>query len=364
MLTLLLFAAGVVLLVAGADLLVRGSSGLAAAAGITPVVIGLTVVAFGTSAPELAVAIKGAFQGQADVAVGNVIGSNIFNVLFVLGLSAVIIPLIVDQQIVRLDVPILIGSSFLVYFLGLDGYLGRLDGAMLFSIAVGWIVMSIRNSRRDSAAIQAEYEAEFGEGETGGKKRSLPLLVVLLIVGLVMLVLGARWLLDSAVTFARLLGLSELIIGLTVVAVGTSLPEVATSIIAAFKGERDIAVGNAIGSNLMNILVVLGLTALVLGGQGIPVAPAALGFDMPIMIAVAVACLPIFFTDHLIARWEGALLFAYYLAYTLYLILDAADHDALPMYSSAMALFVLPLTAVTLVVLSWRAFNRQKRVTG
>jgi cation:H+ antiporter len=177
--------------------------------------------------------------------------------------------------------------------------------------------------------------------------------VVFLVSGLGLLVLGSRWLVDGAVEAAEMLGVSQMVIGLTIVAAGTSLPEVATSVVASLRGERDIAVGNVVGSSIFNILAVLGLSSLV-SPDGIDVAPALLRFDLPVAIAVALACLPIFFTGHLIARWEGALFFLYYIAYAAYLILAAAKHEALPAYSSVMLAFVLPLTALTIAVLAMR----------
>lgn len=354
-LTLGLFVAGLLLLVGGAEWLVRGASRLAATCGVSPLVIGLTVVAFGTSAPELAVSVKSALSGSPDIAVGNVVGSNIFNVLFILGLAALITPLVVAQQLIRLDVPLLIGASILMYLLALDGRVGRLDGLLLFSGVVAYTVLSIVRSRRESAAVQAEYIQEFGAAQPLSKGGIL-LDLALIAVGLVLLVLGSRWLVDGAVAIARFFGLSELIIGLTIVAVGTSLPEVAATVIASLKGERDIAVGNVIGSNLFNILAVLGVTALVAPG-GVAVSNSALHLDIPVMIVVAVACLPIFFTGHLIARWEGALFLGYYLAYTAYLILSATQHALLPAFSNALLGFVLPLTFITLAVLAWRALR-------
>jgi len=285
------FAAGLALLGFGAELLVRGASRLAAAFGISPIVIGLTVVAFGTSAPELAVSLKAAFAGQADLAMGNVIGSNILNVLLILGASAVIVPLVVHAQLIRLDVPLLIGVSVLVLLMGLDGRIGRLDGLLLFAGALAYTGFLVRQSRRENAAVQAEYAAEYA-----AKRVASPLVNGLLVLaGLVLLVGGSRLLVTAALAFARAMGVSELIVGLTIVAAGTSLPEIATSILAAARGERDIAVGNVVGSNLFNILIVLGLTALV-SPDGVAVAPGALDFDLPVMVAVAVACLPIFFT--------------------------------------------------------------------
>jgi cation:H+ antiporter len=358
-LTVILFVIGLIILILGAELLVRGASRLAVGFGISPLVVGLTVVAFGTSSPELAVSVGSALAGQADIALGNVVGSNIFNVLLILGLSALIGTLVVAQQLIRLDVPLMIGVSFLPLLLGLDGKIGQLDGLLLFAGIVAYIVFAIRQSRKESGPVQAEYDHEFGPGRRMGPREML-LNIAFVVAGLALLLLGARWLVNGAVSIARTLGLSELIIGLTIIAAGTSLPEVATSVIASLRGERDIAVGNVVGSNLFNILAVLGLTAA-LAPNGVGVPAAALRFDIPFMIAVAVACLPIFFTGYRIARWEGALFLAYYIAYTLYLILDATGHDALPVYSTVLLEFAAPLTAVTLIVLALRAWPRAAR---
>jgi cation:H+ antiporter len=352
-LTALLFAAGLGLLVLGAEWLVRGASRLAAALGISPLVIGLTVVAYGTSAPEMAVSVKSALAGQPDLALGNVVGSNIFNVLFILGASATITPLVVSSQLVRLDVPVMIGVSLLTFVLAGDGSIGRLDGAILFAGAVAYTIFQIRQSRKESAEIREEYAQEFGK-----KRSSAAVNLAFIAAGLALLVLGSRWLVSGAVAFAQALGVSELIIGLTIVAAGTSLPEVATSILAAFRGERDIAVGNVVGSNIFNMLAVLGLSGLVAPG-GLPAAAALLRFDVPVMIAVALACLPIFANGRRIARWAGALFLFYYAAYTAYLVLAAQHHDALPVFSAVMETFVLPLTAVTLAVVGWRALRRR-----
>ena len=355
--TLLLFLLGGVLLTGGAELLVRGASRLAVAGGISPLVVGLTVVAFGTSAPELAVTLGAAYTGEADVALGNVVGSNIANVLLILGLSAAVAPLAVSRRLVRLEVPLVIGASLLVLLLALDGRIGRLDGLLLFAGLVVYLVYAVRQSRREQAEEQAAAQdtlVDLGLADTRRRRGEWLLDVVTVLVGLGLLVLGADWLVDGAVAAAAAIGVSELVIGLTVVAVGTSLPELATSVMASVRGERDIAVGNAVGSNLFNLLAVLGLGgALAPGGVAVP--RAAVTFDLPVMIAVAFACLPIFFTGHRIARGEGLLFLAYYAAYTLYLVLAAAEHDALPAFSRALGWFALPLTAVTLAVLVWRA---------
>jgi cation:H+ antiporter len=351
--TVVLFVAGLGLLVLGAEWLVKGASRLAAALGISPLVIGLTVVAYGTSSPEVAVSVKSALAGQPDLAVGNVVGSSIFNLLFVLGASAAIAPLLVSSQLVRRDVPIMIGTSLLTLLLAADGSIGRLDAAVLFAGVVGYTAFQIRQSRKEPAAVQEEYGKEYGPRRTGTAAN-----VVLVVAGLALLVLGSRWLVNGAVAFAQALGVSELVIGLTIVAAGTSLPEVATSLLAAIRGERDIAVGNVVGSNIFNVLAVLGLSGLV-APAGLPVSRALVTFDAPVMVAVAVACLPIFASGARIARWEGALFLFYYAAYTAYLVLAAQQHDALPAFSAVMEAFVLPLTAVTLAVVGWRAWRQR-----
>jgi cation:H+ antiporter len=355
--TLVLFIAGLILLIIGAEALVRGASKLAVAAGISPLVIGLTVVAYGTSAPEMAVSVQSALAGQADLALGNVVGSNIFNALFILGISALIVPLAVSRQLIKIDVPIMIGISFLLALLARDGNVSRIEGALLFAGVATYTIFVIRQSRKEKKQVQDEYAKEYGNGKA---KQHWLINAGLIVLGLGLLVLGSRWLVNGAIAIAQKLGVSELIIGLTIIAAGTSLPEVATSIIASIRGERDIAVGNVVGSNIFNILSVLGLAALI-APNGVTVSPAALRFDIPVMLAVAVACLPIFFTGHLIARWEGALFLGYYIAYTLYLILEATQHDALPAFSAVMELFVLPLTALTFVVIVVRTMRARKR---
>lgn len=359
--TLVLFVTGLVLLIAGAEALVRGAARLAAGLGISPLVIGLTVVAFGTSSPELAVSVQSAFSGQADLALGNVVGSNIFNVLFILGLSAAIAPLVVSRQLIRLDAPLMIGVSALLLIMAWDSKISRTDGLVMFAGIVLYTTFLIRQSRKEAAQKGAdEFEKEYGSEAVKPKSvRDWALDLGLIVLGLGMLVIGSRWLVNGAVAIARVAGLSELIIGLTVVAAGTSLPEVATSVIASLKGERDIAVGNVVGSNIFNLLSVLGLSAAV-SPAGINVPMAAFDFDIPVMIAVAVACLPIFFTGYQIARWEGFVFLGYYIAYTAYLVLDAAEHDALPLFSNIMFLFVIPITALTLAILVARALRQQK----
>jgi len=351
--TIVFLILGLVLLIGGAEYLVRGASNLAISAGISSLVVGLTVVAFGTSSPELAVSVMSAWNGQADLALGNVIGSNIFNVLVILGLSAVIVPLVVAQQLVRFDVPLMIGASVLLFLLGMDGKIGRIDGILLFSCVVSYTVFLIRQSRREnSAAVKAEYESEFAAKAKPGVLKNIALVVI----GLAGLMLGSKWLVDSAVTIAQSFGVSELVIGLTIVAAGTSMPEVATSVVAAVRGERDIAVGNAVGSNIFNILCVLGLSSTV-SPAGIGVSSAALRFDIPVMIAVAVACLPVFLTGYRISRGNGVAFLAFYGAYLVYLIFTATEHQALGTYQAAMTYFVWPSTAATMFFITWRGLR-------
>jgi cation:H+ antiporter len=342
--------AGLVALIAGGELLVRSAARMAADLGISPLVIGLTVVAFGTSAPELAVVLQAALAGQADLAIGNSVGSNIFNILFVLGLSALIAPLVVEARLIRLDVPLMIGASVLLLLLALDGRLGRGDGGLLFALLLVYVIWTIRQSRQVKPPVREEFAKEFHAVPARHRWLRIPVFLC----GLALLVVGARFAVDGCVDIATLLGVSELIIGLTVVAVGTSLPEVVTSVVASYRGERDIAVGNVVGSNLLNILCVLGLGSLAAGPEGIPVARNAIRFDMPVMIAVAVACLPIFFVGHRISRWEGGLLLAYYVAYTGYLILHASGHGFGRVLAAVLLLFVIPLTLITLGIAVYR----------
>jgi cation:H+ antiporter len=355
--TLIYLLAGLVLLVAGAEVLVRGAAKLAAHFGIPPLVIGLTVVAFGTSAPETAVSVQAAFNGSGDLAIGNVIGSNIANVLLILGITALIAPLLVSRQLIRLDVPIMIGASLVTFALAYDGSLSRIDGALLFSAVIAYSAFLIISSRKNKTPANDAFSVEY-ELQTSAKPYTTLRNVALIVAGLVLLVSGSHLLVQGAVSLARALGLSELVIGLTVIAIGTSLPELATSVMAALKGERDIAVGNIVGSNIFNLLCVLGLAALV-APNNIAVAANALSFDFLVMIAVAIACLPIFFNGYTVNRWEGGLFVAYYALYTGYLIMHSNNSPWLGAMQQGMTMFVLPLTAVTLVVIASRAWQRQ-----
>jgi cation:H+ antiporter len=344
--TVLAFIFGLLLLLAGGEVMVRGASRLAFYAGISPLVAGLTVIAFSTSAPELAVTVSSAFRGQPDIAIGNIVGSNIANVLINLGIAAVLLPLAVSRQLVRWDVPVMISTSFLMYFMARNGLVTRVEGSVLLTLLLGYTVLAVVLSRRESAATQGT-ETNPGVPRTVQGALAAGLLVV---AGVAMLVLGAQWLVHGAVSVARLLGVDELVIGLTVVAVGTSLPELAVLVAATLKGERDMAVGNVVGSNIFNVLCVLGLTALV-APAGVPVALPAINFDIPIMLAVSLACLPVFVSGYRIERWEGGLFLLYYGVYTTYLVLHALEHRAIPAFGRVTLLFVVPMTLLTVVVM-------------
>jgi len=360
----LMILGGLGLLVVGGEWLVRGASALAACCRIPPLVIGLTVVAFGTSAPELGVSLQAAVAGVSDVAVGNVVGSNVFNVLFILGLSALITPLVVSSQLIRFDVPLMIAASLVCWGLAADGRVGRIDGILLFGILIGYLVWCVRGAKAEQKVVEEEFAT--GLGRAAAPSSDLPPLWragVWIVIGFVALGLGARWLVTGAVTVATGWGVSELVIGLTIVAVGTSLPEVVTSVVASLRGQREIAVGNVVGSNIFNLGCVLGLSGILAPG-GIPVSSEAVMFDFPVMVAVAFACLPIFFTQHRIARWEGALFLAYFFAYNLYIVFAATGWTGTRTYAVLMLVFVIPLTAVTLATSTIRAWRDRRRSEG
>jgi cation:H+ antiporter len=359
--TLVFFLLGLVLLVIGAELLVGGASRIAGRLGISSLVIGLTVVAFGTSAPELAVSVTGALNGQADLALGNVVGSNIFNVLFILGLAALVAPLVVQRQLMRLDVPLMIVTCALAWLMALDGVISRVDGVILASGIVLYTTLLIRMARRqgvEAKAAEAVLDAAMKPPATGIREH-IPVQLLMIAGGLAMLVFGSRWLVDGAISLAKGFGVSELVISLTIVAAGTSLPELATSVLAAFRGERDIAVGNVVGSNIFNVLCVLGFTSII-APAGVAVAPAALAFDIPVMTAVAVVCLPLFITGGIVSRLEGAVFVLYYIAYTAYLILATQQHDALATYGQVMRYVILPTTVLAVAAALIKDIRRRR----
>ena len=348
---------GLVFLVFAADYLVKGAASIAGTLGISPLIVGLTVVSFGTSAPELAVSVASAFKGQADLAVGNVVGSNIFNILVVVGLSALIVPLVVHRQLIRFDVPVMIFLSLLLYGLSFDGEISRVDGVILFGMAIAYLLFLLRQSKVEkNVAVLAEYEEEFGEAPADPKWFKNISFVVLGIGGLV---LGSEILVRGAVTIAGFFGVSELIIGLTIISVGTSLPEVATSVVAAMKGEKDIAVGNVVGSNIFNIVLVLGVSSIV-APSGIAVSDHAVSFDMIFMVGVAIATLPIFFYGYQVGRVAGFFFLLFYLIYIGYLLLEATASGAFPMYRQVLVYGLAPATALSLLYVLSKAIRQPK----
>jgi cation:H+ antiporter len=360
--SIFLIIIGIIILVTGAEIFIRGAVKLAELIGVSPLVIGLTVVAYGTSMPELAVSVQSTMAGLDGLAVGNAVGSNIANILLILGISALVAPLIVSQQLVRLDVPLMIGATLLLIFFASDGQITTPEGAFLFSLLILYTGFLIYKSRKEGKAeVVAEYAKEFGE-KIPPTWQNIALITVQVIGGVGMLVLGSGWLVDGAEAIAKSYGISELVIGLTIVAVGTSLPELATSVVASMRGERDIAVGNVVGSNMFNLLMVLGLGA-VLSPTDLMVSEQALTFDMPIMLLASIACLPIFFTG-MIPRWAGGMFLAYYIVYTSYLVLLATDNHLIAEQISLVVIYLaLPLTTIWLAYVAWQAW-RQKELAA
>lgn len=356
--TVFMLILGLALLVAGAELLVRRASRLGLAIGISPLVIGLTIVAFGTSSPEMAVSVRAALTNHPDIVIGTNVGSTVFNILFILGICALVEPLIISQQLVWYEVPIMIGAHFLLLVMSLDGKITRLNALILLLCLICYTVYAIVKGRRESKPLTEEYQEAFSVSKNGLNTLTIGKQCELIVLGLIFCVFGASWLLDSAVILARALGVSELVIGMTIVAAGTSLPEVATSVVATIRGQRDIAVGNVVGSNIFNILGIVGVAGLI-APNGLAVAPSVLRFDLPVAITTCVACLPVFFTGHKISRWEGGLFLGYYAAYTSYLIMAAKDHDSLPMFSMIMMWFVIPLTLLTAAIVIYRRNSKQ-----
>jgi len=304
---ILLLIVGLVLLAIGADVLVRGGSSLARHLGLTPLVVGLTVVAFGTSAPEMVVSVGGAARGSGDIAIGNVVGSNIFNVGFILGLAALCSPLIVKLGVLKLDVPIMIGVSVLGMGIVSTGVVSRLEGFLLILILTAYTVWSVRLAKKQSTV---DIEQEFEQG-IPKPTRSVRKDWLLIAGGLALLLVGSNLMLESAISLARAAEISDAVIGLTIVAAGTSMPELASTLAAALRKQSDIAIGNILGSNIFNILGILGLSSLVKPLNASGIQPS----DLWVMIALSVVALPLLWTGRTMQRWEGALLLCGYIGY-------------------------------------------------
>lgn len=302
---------GLLLLYFGAEALVRGSASLGLRLGLSPLVVGLTIVAFGTSAPELAVSLNAAFIGQTDVSVGNVIGSNIANIGLILGLSVIVQPIHIDIKLIRIDIPIMIGASVLLCVLMLDSVLTRLDGWLFITGIIAFTGFNVRKARQTKAATYEDFEPGIPVTH-----KSLLLDATFILAGLLMLTIGGGLLVDGAVHFARIAGVSEAVISLTIIAIGTSLPELATSILAAAKKMSDLAVGNIVGSNIFNIFAVLGASSLL--------SPLPMGnitwIDTGVMMIFAIAILPLARTGFILRRWEGALFLLGYVTYITWVV--------------------------------------------
>lgn len=340
---------GLFLLIAGAELMVRAAVRLAARLHVRPLIIGLTIVALGSSAPQMAVSLQATLTHNPDIAVGSVIGSSIFNILVTLGLSALIIPLRVSRQLVRLDIPLMIGASLLVFVLAWNEEIGRFDGILLLAALGLYLGLLLRQSRHSSRPHSDHPQTQPAPWFTS---------LLMIVAGLAMLVFAGHLLLGAAVAVATDLGFSERVIGLTVVAVGTSLPELATSLIAALRGQRDIAVGNVIGANLFNLLGVLGITALI-APTPLSVSPNALDFDLPVMLGVATLCLPVFYSGYRVTRAEGLLLLGLYLAYGLHVVSFTTGMPLAGKLERLMLFYVLPALLTFLFFTSVRAWRRQ-----
>jgi len=311
---LLVFIIGLVVLYFGAERTLHGAVGIATRIGVSQLVVGLTLVAFGTSAPELSLDISAAIQGNSDLAFGDLVGSNIANVGLILGIGAIVCPLRVHMRLLRAEVPIAISTSLLVLALALDGVISRQDGMLMLAAFVLFLSYSYRAARRESAKMQQELKEAAQEQleDSGQVHKSIGKSAVMVVVGLAGLVVGAQLMVYAAVEAAVLLGVSPLIIGLTIVALGTSLPELATAIVAARRKEADIVVGNVIGSNIFNLLLILAIVAVI---DPVNVGTRSLWVDLPIMIAFAAALVPIMLRGMVVSRAEGILLVMGYFAF-------------------------------------------------
>lgn len=309
--TLLLLIVGFLVLGLGAETMVRGSSTLALKLGIKPLVIGLTVVAFGTSAPELAVSIESTLAGRSSIALGNVIGSNIANIGLILGIMAIITPINIELQLVKKQIPLVIAGSMLMWLLLLDQQIDFVDGMFLFAGLIGFLLFNYQQARKDQAACQLIESNPI----ISTPRRPVLFYVVTVVIGAVLLVYGSSLFVDSAISLARYLGISEAIIGLSIIAVGTSIPELATSLVAAYNKEPGLAVGNVVGSNLFNILGILGITGVIsnISGSEFDIV------DLGVMLSYAIILLPFAWTNLRISRVEGTILLVGYIAYMYYL---------------------------------------------
>lgn len=310
-----LFVFGLVILYLGAEWLIKGAAGVALRYGIRPLVIGLTVVAFGTSMPEFVVNMLASYSGEDGLALGNIVGSNISNIGLILGASAMVLPLAIGQETLRKEYPIMMAAMVLFYVIALDGIISRLDGIILVSGLCAFIVFLLLDARRYARTRGEQDEAIDAQENGTGKK------LVMVVAGVVLLAFGAQLMVDAAVYFANSLGIDPVVVGLTIVAVGTSLPELAASLVGALRREVDMSVGNVLGSNLINVLFVIGLVSLI---KPIRVDSGSLMLHFPVMLAFCFLLLPLMWTSRRITRIEGGVLVAGFVTYLTYLVLPYA----------------------------------------
>lgn len=351
----LMLIGGFIGLIVGGELLVRGASNLAAIAKVPPLVIGLTVVAFGTSAPELAVSVQSCYAGKTDLAVGNVVGSNLSNILLILGAAAIVAPLMVSRQLFRLDIPVMIAAAGVLLALGYDGVFSRGEGIAMVIGLVIYLCWTVIEGKREAKALEAEL-SDLTPQNTKTTGLALFSHIASLVGGLVLLVGGANWLVEACIELAQQFGVSEAVIALTVVAIGTSLPELAISVIASARGKRDLAVGNVVGSNILNVLCVIGISSIV-APAGVEVGQEFLDFHMPLMLAVSIACLPVFLTGFGVNRLEGFGMILYYASYICWLVYLAMNQLGTPGNQSLVG-FLTPLGVAMLAIL---VMSRRKK---
>lgn len=321
MITVGLFVLGLIALIVGAELIVRCGTRVAARLGVSPIVIGLTIVSVGTSTPELAVGIESALQGNGSLAVGNIAGTNTVNILLILGLSALLRPLAIQMSTLRLDLPVITVVAVAFLLMSWNGVLTRTEGALMVSAGIIYTAVIVRSAQRESRKFREEFEREYGPKLRNNGWGEILWNTVALIAGIGIVVVGSDWLVDAAVEIARKLGVSDAFIGLTIVAIGTSSPELVTTVIGTLRNDRDIAIGNLLGSSIYNILFILGITCLV-PSAGVAVEPDLIYIDIPVMTAVALVCVPVFLSGRQVTRFEGGAFVVAYVTYLVYLIVS------------------------------------------
>lgn len=317
----LTFLFGLIVITVGAEILLKGASKIASLLNIRPIVIGLTVVSVGTSLPELAVGLTAIGEGAGDIAVGNIAGTNIVNILFILGLSAAIRPLPLQMKSIRTELYTMIVAGILLFVLSLDGRLNTWDGLLMFILGIIYLIIIVRTSKNERAFVQSEFKEEFEPSTTKEKSdyKVWSWNIMLLFCGIIATIYGAEKLVDGAVSIAQYFGMSDAVIGLTIIAIGTSAPELATTIVGTIRNERDVAIGNLLGSSIINIFIILGITSI-FTSNGVNVSDDILWFDLPLVALVALVCYPVFRSDQMVSRREGILFVSLYLAYLSYLL--------------------------------------------